>query len=134
MIRAGSSSWSITRDPLLELVDLGGELQGKSCFDGDVVGQVAVVDVIGPQRECLIGDVQQPVGVGLAPGAAGVPPEELDQPAPAKPAQRVRIGVAGGQEPQRCVVGQIGAEGGMPAGSEKLQIGVEAGQALRCAA
>jgi hypothetical protein len=33
---------------LLEFVDLGGELQREAGFDGDVVGEFAVVEFVGP--------------------------------------------------------------------------------------
>jgi len=65
--------------------------------------------------------------VFVAPGAPGVTPEELGQPGLAQPAQCVRVGVAGGQEPQRRVIGQISTEGCVPAGAEQLEVGIETG-------
>jgi hypothetical protein len=56
-------------DLLLEVADLGGERQGQAGLDGDVFGQLGVVDLLVPEGECLLSRAQQPGGVVLAPGA-----------------------------------------------------------------
>jgi hypothetical protein len=57
-----------------------------------------------------------------------VPVKEAAQSGSAQPADLVRVGVAGGQEPQRRLVGQVGVQGGQPPGAEQLQQRVQAGQ------
>ena len=57
-----------------------------------------------------------------------MPPDEPGQPGQAEPAHRVRVGVAGRQEPQRGDVGQVTAEGRMPGRSQQLEIAIQPGQ------
>ena len=40
----------------------------------------------------------------------------------------MRMGIPGGQEPQRRVQGQVSAERDIPARPRELQVGIEAGQ------
>ena len=58
-----------------------------------------------------------------------MPVEEPSEPGAAESLHRVRVGIAGGKEPQRGVVTQVGTERGVPAGSEDLQQRVETSQA-----
>jgi len=45
-------------DLLLQVADVGGDRQRQACFDGDVVGELGVVDVVVPQGERLRGGIQ----------------------------------------------------------------------------
>jgi hypothetical protein len=54
--------------------------------------------------------------------------EEPGEPGPAEPSDGVRVGVAGGEEPQRGVVAQVRCEGGVPGRAEDLQQRIEPGQ------
>ncbi|ALG07564.1 hypothetical protein [Kibdelosporangium phytohabitans] len=74
----------------VEIFDLDGEVQGQLCFQGDVVGQVRVLEFVGPERERFVGRCEQPVGVGSAPGAAGMAMQEPCDECPARPSYLVR--------------------------------------------
>ncbi len=54
-------------DPLVELRDLGGQGQRETGLDGDVLGEVRVVQFAGPECVRLDGCCQELVGLGLAP-------------------------------------------------------------------
>jgi hypothetical protein len=87
------------RGPFVEVFDLFGQLQRQPGLEGDVFGQVWVIQLSsGPQLEGFLGCGEQRVGVRFAPGAAGVPVTEPGQPGPAEPLHNVRIGIAGGEE------------------------------------
>jgi hypothetical protein len=122
-----SSGYAGQRAPF-QVADLDGDRQRQARFDGDVVGQLGVVDVVFPQGQRLGGGIRQRGGVGVAPGAVGVAPDEPGQPGAAQPPQRVRMGVSGSQEPQRGVQGQVTAEPGVPGRAEQLQVGIQPGQ------
>ena len=66
-------------DPLVEFFDLLGEVQRQAGFHGDVVGQLGVVQLAVSQAQRLGRDSQQCLGVGVAPGAAGVAVDEPSQ-------------------------------------------------------
>ena len=64
-----------------------------------------------------------------APGASGVPVAKAGETDPAEPFDGVRVGVSGGEEPQRCLVAEVGAECGVPVRASDLQQSVQAGEA-----
>jgi hypothetical protein len=70
---------------------------------------------------------EQPAGVLIAPRAVGVAPDEPGQPGLAEPAQGMRVGVTGGQDPQRREQRQVCAERGVPLRSQELQVGIQPG-------
>ena len=100
------------------------KLEGESCFDGDVVGEVAVVKLVGPRRQGFVCDGEDVVDVFFAPGAAGVAQEELDHASSTDTANDVRIGIASSQELQWRVVGKIATKHAVPTRSEQLQMGI----------
>lgn len=53
-------------DLQFKVADFGGDLQRQARFDGDVVGELGVVDLFLPQGERLRGGFQQRGGVILA--------------------------------------------------------------------
>ena len=67
----------------------------------------------------------------LAPGATGVAVEEARQPRLSEPLYGIGAGVAGGEEAQRGLVGEVGAEGRKPGRPENLKQRVEPGQRRR---
>ena len=131
---SGSSLTSSTPIRSSVFLDLLGEVQCQAGFHGDVVGQFGVVQFAVPQAQGLGRGRQQRLGVGVAPGAAGVAVDEPSQACCAQPLEGVRVGVAGGQQPQRGLVGQVDAERGQPAGPQEFEQGVQPGQGLWCAA
>lgn len=87
-------------DALVELVEFCGEVQRQAGFDGDVLGQVRVIQLVTPGLEGFGCDGQQLLGFGLAPGAAGVAVEESGQAGSAEAEDLVRVGVVG--QEQQC--------------------------------
>ncbi|MEV0804734.1 hypothetical protein AB0I34_44090, partial [Kribbella sp. NPDC050281] len=58
------------RKPVVSGTDLMSEGQGQPGFDGDVVGQVGVIELVVPEVERRAGGGQEFVGLDLVPGTA----------------------------------------------------------------
>ena len=99
-------------DALLEFVDLGGRAQGQPGLDGDVVGQLAEIELVAPDGQRLVGRRQAGARLphrrnGRGNGGGGTRPRR------ARPIRRHRcgIGVASSAKAQEAPLGQPAADG-----------------------